>query len=80
MMDFSPTMAMASRAPLRQSIYRDVCGPHPAEDECAKKNAEYDRMARTRAQVLAQIEERVCYSTTAEDPCSNSQKAPILAQ
>ena len=82
MMDLSPTVAMASRAQRSGKTFTEVYADHVRlQDEYAKKCAEYDRMARTLAQVLAQIEERVrCYSTARTDPCSDSHKAPILAQ
>ena|SRR6266705_5968758 len=61
MMDLSPTVAMASRAQRRGKTFTEVYADHiRLRDEYAKKNAEYDRMARTLAQVLAQIKERVC--------------------
>jgi nucleoprotein TPR len=60
MMDLSPTVAMASRAQRSGKTFTEVYADHiRLQDEYAKKNAEYDRMARTLAQVLAQIEERV---------------------
>ncbi|KAH9992148.1 hypothetical protein BJV77DRAFT_1067895 [Russula vinacea] len=59
-----PRLLREPSAAERQDFHRGVCGPHRLQDEHAKKSAEYDRMARTLAQVLAQIEER----------------APILAQ
>lgn len=82
MMDLSPTVAMASRAQRSGKTFTEVYADHVRlQDEYAKKCAEYDRMARTLAQVLAQIEERVRhYSTARTDPCSDYQKAPILAQ
>lgn len=62
MMDLSPTVAMASRAQRSGKTFTEVYADHVRlQDEYAKKSAEYDRMARTLAQVLAQIEERVCY-------------------
>ena len=61
MMDLSPTVAMASRAQRSGKTFTEVYADHiRLQDEYARKNAEYDRMARTLAQVLAQIEERVC--------------------
>ena len=61
MMDLSPTVAMASRAQRSGKTFTEVYADHiRLEDEYAKKNAEYDQMARTLAQVLAQIEDRVC--------------------
>jgi nucleoprotein TPR len=60
-MDLSPTVAMASRAQRSGKTFTEVYADHiRLQDEYARKNAEYDRMARTLAQVLAQIEERVC--------------------
>ena len=60
MMDLSPTVAMASRAQRSGTTFTQVYADHiRLQDEHAKKSAEYDRMARTLAQVLAQIEERV---------------------
>jgi len=69
MMDLSPTVAMASRAQRSGKTFTEVYADHiRLQDEYGKKNAEYDRMARTLAQVLAQIEERVCcYSTTSDE-------------
>ncbi|KAH9977476.1 hypothetical protein BJV74DRAFT_946992 [Russula compacta] len=65
MMGLSPTVAMASRAQRSGKTFTEVYADHVRlQDEYAKKCAEYDRMDRTLAQVLAQIEER----------------APILAQ
>jgi nucleoprotein TPR len=82
MMDLSPTVAMASRAQRSGRTFTEVYADHiRLQDEHAKKSAEYDRMARTLAQVLAQIEERVRrYSTIQANPSSDSKKAPILAQ
>ncbi|KAH9974884.1 hypothetical protein BGW80DRAFT_1444514 [Lactifluus volemus] len=65
MMGLSPTVAIASRAQRSGKTFTEVYADHVRlQDEYAKKCAEYDRMDRTLAQVLAQIEER----------------APILAQ
>ncbi|KAH9035766.1 hypothetical protein EDB85DRAFT_841962 [Lactarius pseudohatsudake] len=64
-MSLSPTVAIASRAQRTGKTFTEVYADHVRlQDEYAKKCAEYDRMDRTLAQVLAQIEER----------------APILAQ
>lgn len=80
-MDLSPTVAMASRAQRSGKTFTEVYADHVRlQDEYAKKCAEYDRMSRTLAQVLAQIEERVCCHTPALTPCSDRHKAPILAQ
>ena len=63
MMGLSPTVAMASRAQRSGKTFTEVYADHVRlQDEYAKKSAEYDRMSRTLAQVLAQIEERVWYS------------------
>jgi hypothetical protein len=56
MMDLSPTVAMASRAQRSGKTFTEVYADH----RYVKKNTDYDRMARTLAQVLAQIEECVC--------------------
>ncbi|KAF8265884.1 hypothetical protein EI94DRAFT_1734451 [Lactarius quietus] len=65
LMSLSPTVAIASRAQRSGKTFTEVYADHVRlQDEYAKKCAEYDRMDRTLAQVLAQIEER----------------APILAQ
>ncbi|KAI0260660.1 hypothetical protein BC834DRAFT_925773 [Gloeopeniophorella convolvens] len=65
LMGLSPTVAMASRAQRSGKTFTEVYADHVRlQDEYAQKCAEYDRMDRTLAQVLAQIEER----------------APILAQ
>jgi nucleoprotein TPR len=62
MMSLSPTVAIASRAQRTGKTFTEVYADHVRlQDEYAKKCAEYDRMDRTLAQVLAQIEERVCY-------------------
>jgi nucleoprotein TPR len=60
MMGLSPTVAIASRAQRSGKTFTEVYADHVRlQDEYAKKCAEYDRMDRTLAQVLAQIEERV---------------------
>ena len=62
MMSLSPTVAIASRAQRSGKTFTEVYADHVRlQDEYAKKCAEYDRMDRTLAQVLAQIEERVCF-------------------
>jgi nucleoprotein TPR len=80
--DLSPTVAMASRAQRSGKTFTEVYADHVRlQDEYAKKCAEYDRMSRTLAQVLAQIEERVCCLIPGlAGPCSDLHKAPILAQ
>jgi nucleoprotein TPR len=61
-MSLSPTVAIASRAQRSGKTFTEVYADHVRlQDEYAKKCAEYDRMDRTLAQVLSQIEERVCF-------------------
>jgi len=61
-MSLSPTVAIASRAQRSGKTFTEVYADHVRlQDEYAKKCAEYDRMDRTLGQVLAQIEERVCF-------------------
>ena len=61
-MGLSPTVAIASRAQRSGKTFTEVYADHVRlQDEYAKKCAEYDRMDRTLGQVLAQIEERVCF-------------------
>jgi len=80
-MGLSPTVAIASRAQRSGKTFTEVYADHVRlQDEYAKKSAEYDRMSRTLAQVLAQIEERVSFCPFPIHPCSDFHKAPILAQ
>ncbi|KAI0285397.1 hypothetical protein BGY98DRAFT_945755 [Russula aff. rugulosa BPL654] len=59
MMDLSRTVAMASWARLSGKTFTEMYADHAhLQDEYAKKSAEYDPMARTLTQVLAQIEGR----------------------
>jgi nucleoprotein TPR len=65
MMGLSPTVAIASRAQRSGKTFTEVYADHVRlQDEYAKKCAEYDRMDRTLGQVLAQIEERVCWPSS----------------
>jgi nucleoprotein TPR len=82
MIGLSPTVAIASRAQRSGKTFTEVYADHVRlQDEYAKKCAEYDRMDRTLAQVLAQIEERVGFFIIATHPDRpNFLKAPILAQ
>ena len=68
-MGLSPTVAIASRAQRSGKTFTEVYADHVRlQDEYAKKCAEYDRMDRTLAQVLAQIEERVRFFTSLRRP------------
>lgn len=61
MLGLSPTVAMASKVQKSGKTFTEVYAEHvKLQEEYAHKCAEYDRMDRTLAQILAQIEERVC--------------------
>jgi nucleoprotein TPR len=67
-MGLSPTVAMASRAQRSGKTFTEVYADYVRlQDDFATKCAEYDRMDRTLAQVLAQIEERVGPSLSSKE-------------
>lgn len=64
MMGLSPSVAIASRAQKTGKTFTEVYADYVRlQEDYAKKCMEYDHMDRTLTQVLAQIEERVRYST-----------------
>ena len=59
----SPGLAMISRMQKSGKTFTEVYADYVRlQEELAKKNVEYDRMDRTLAEVLAQIEERVSFN------------------
>lgn len=82
-MSLSPTVAIASRAQRSGKTFTEVYADHVRlQDEYAKKCAEYDRMDRTLAQVLAQIEERapILAEQRAEYERLQSEAAQLASQ